>query len=1258
MNHIHISRSVSLLLLSFILLTVGCSGDRANSNKIANSKSVGAKVLASDLQVSGAANDQSQPAVAYDTVNNNYLVVWSDYRSGSNTNIYGKICSSTGLGAASPICEPEFPVTTVAGNQDQPKVAFDPTTEKFLVIWSDARNAGTALGTEIAGSVISGQFVSATGQILTRAGAAGTDVFDISTQNLNSFSQSEPDLVFDAPRNKFIAAWLDATNADESHTSPALTGTTCSNSVTVDYIPIPTSDANMIRTIEISPANGALSNTQNTSQLLFLSPFSDTGSAFTASWSVQTKETKPRIVVAPDGSYFTAWSGINQTVTFNMPYTKGSPVAPAITAPCTYGADVFTTSDQDTNVKIKIRKDAGFGLYQDFTFGTKGTNPAVAVDSSTSKLLLVWEEQDPAATAKSIQGQLIDFSNFTNSGNQIAISTGTGDRTSPVAAFEPANSRYLVAWEDARNLSANITGIDIYSQFIDHQGNLSGGNTIVSTSVGNQLAPAMVFGDVDFRDFFLVWKDGRNPADADIFGQLIQYSTQPQLVVTDSAGVPITTSAIDFGSVPTGQSKDITFRIRNDGNSTLNISTGSPTSPQTPFSFLTSPPQTINPGTSYDMTVHFAPLAAGSYANNSIYKTTINSDGGNATIYFTGAAVGVNTLAVSTSSFPDATTNSPYSLTLSGAGGTAPYTWEVTSGALPTGLLLDSTTGIISGTPTVSNTYQFTISLTDGSNPVKTATASFSLKVASLSITTTSLKQWTQGIEYSESPAQTLTASGGTGGYTWAITSGSLPTGLSIPDPTTGAISGVPTVSGNYSFTVKVTDSGGEFTIKPMSISINPKPAIGSTTLPTGNIGVNYSQSLGLNGGTAPIGFSVSSGALPPGLSLDAVTGVISGTPASSGKKSFTIRVIDATGTVVTTDLSITINSALQVTTSSLPLATVSSAYSQTFAAAGGALPYTWSISSGALPPGLSFDVNSGVISGTPTTAGTYDFIVTVTDKDSITASSTLSILVSSSSVLTNATITNGTGTITTINNVSSNSSLLAIASKPSNFNISSALDITINSVSSGGTVTLALDFNSLPTTPVFYKVTNGVWTQLTAGTDYTLVGSKLTFAVTDNGAFDSDSRAGVIRDPLVVGTSVTGGGTTTPTPNGTSTNIAPSSSGGSKSGCFIATAAYGSYLDPHVKVLRSFRDDVLLQSRMGTAFVKFYYKHSPPIADYIAQHESLRMLFRLLLTPVILLVKLGWISPCALFLALAARLYRMRKTGAFLLRYSTNSIE
>ncbi|HEY4706378.1 MAG TPA: CFI-box-CTERM domain-containing protein [Thermodesulfobacteriota bacterium] len=74
----------------------------------------------------------------------------------------------------------------------------------------------------------------------------------------------------------------------------------------------------------------------------------------------------------------------------------------------------------------------------------------------------------------------------------------------------------------------------------------------------------------------------------------------------------------------------------------------------------------------------------------------------------------------------------------------------------------------------------------------------------------------------------------------------------------------------------------------------------------------------------------------------------------------------------------------------------------------------------------------------------------------------------------------------------------------------------------------------------------------------------------------------------------------------------------GGKGGCFIATAAYGSYLDPHVQVLRGFRDGVLMENPLGRSFVDFYYRVSPPMADFIARHETLRTAARIVLTPIV----------------------------------------
>ncbi len=160
-------------------------------------------------------------------------------------------------------------------------------------------------------------------------------------------------------------------------------------------------------------------------------------------------------------------------------------------------------------------------------------------------------------------------------------------------------------------------------------------------------------------------------------------------------------------------------------------------------------------------------------------------------------------------------------------------------------------------------------------------------------------------------------------------------------------------------------------------VTVNPALAITTASLPNGVIGAAYSQTLVASGGSGSYSWSIASGSLPPGLSLSSA-GAISGTPTATGTSTFTVQVSDGIGTV-TQSLSITIGVALSISTTSLPNGYLSISYSQTLAAAGGSGSYSWSVVSGSLPPGLSLS-SAGVISGTPTTAGTYSFTVQVSD--------------------------------------------------------------------------------------------------------------------------------------------------------------------------------------------------------------------------------------------------------------------------------------
>ncbi len=352
-------------------------------------------------------------------------------------------------------------------------------------------------------------------------------------------------------------------------------------------------------------------------------------------------------------------------------------------------------------------------------------------------------------------------------------------------------------------------------------------------------------------------------------------------------------------------------------------------------------------------------------------------------------AAGPAPVSVNTASLPPAAVGQAYSVTLQAGGGTPPYTWSLAAGALPPGLALSASTGVISGTPTTAATTSFTVRATDSGTPGQSATRALSIEVKpALFIQTSSLPAATASQPYSA----TLQATGGSPPYTWAIASGSLPAGLAL-NASTGTIAGTPTTAGTATFTVRATDAGPpvQSVTKSLSITVGPAPlSITTSSLPGGSVGSAYSATLQASGGVTPRTWSLASGTRPAGLTLTGSTGVISGTPSATGTSSFTVRVTDSGSPqqVATRTLSIAVTVApLQITTASLPGGRVNIPYSVTLQGSGGVQPYRWTIVSGALPPGLTLNATSGTISGTPTRQGNVTFTVRLTDAASPAAS-------------------------------------------------------------------------------------------------------------------------------------------------------------------------------------------------------------------------------------------------------------------------------
>jgi hypothetical protein len=354
------------------------------------------------------------------------------------------------------------------------------------------------------------------------------------------------------------------------------------------------------------------------------------------------------------------------------------------------------------------------------------------------------------------------------------------------------------------------------------------------------------------------------------------------------------------------------------------------------------------------------------------------------------------------------TRGSPYSFYVRPIGGAPPFAWTLVGGALPSGLSLNTSTGVISGTPQENGNFSATITIT--SSP-----ASGSLQVTRVIgfQVNTPTNPYIQVNNASPLPDALLNAQYSfqlnaccaSGSIVWSVSNGSLPTGLGL-NPSTGLISGVPNAAqGPVTFTIQATDSANGANFGARVLTINVSPIAFSIPTPNGNVGAFYSTTFIASGGTGPYTWALAANSqpLPANLSFS-LGGVLSGTPASPGGFGFNFIVTDGANHSFTGFAFVNIYPA----GSGPPLAISTGGNLGIFTigqvifglnATGGTGNYTWSVASGSLPPGVYLAPypfgspgQTGLV-GVATTAGTYPFSLTVSDgNSSLTQSFTIQI--------------------------------------------------------------------------------------------------------------------------------------------------------------------------------------------------------------------------------------------------------------------------
>jgi hypothetical protein len=323
--------------------------------------------------------------------------------------------------------------------------------------------------------------------------------------------------------------------------------------------------------------------------------------------------------------------------------------------------------------------------------------------------------------------------------------------------------------------------------------------------------------------------------------------------------------------------------------------------------------------------------------------------------------------------------------------GCLPHHLVILSGQLPPGLTLtqlNDHTGLVSGMATEAGTFRVWLAVRDCDNRSAETLFTFDVWARRFSIETGSLAPAALGSPYSA----TFATSGIPSNTTWAVTSGSLPAGLTLSKE--GAISGTPTAVGSSTFTVQATGNAKDFTgtrIDSKQYTLNVTALAASLSQSTAEVGVSFRTTLVATGGQAPYTWSATGA---PAVLTVGSDGSVSGVPSAAGAFTLTARVVDANGASKDVAVRLVVRPRLTIVAKALPSAVAGHTYGAKVAVRGGVAGLRWSIAAGSLPAGLKLGASTGRITGLPVRAGTFRITLRVRDALGAVAKKTFSLRV------------------------------------------------------------------------------------------------------------------------------------------------------------------------------------------------------------------------------------------------------------------------